>query len=177
MGFEWSALLLFYLIAPTYFVGEFPISYFAVLPQTHIIFTLWYLGAAVSFWIFASYHLKKHFRVPVKIFAVSMLTFVGLALWPYNPDEVVSSIVHNIFAQTSFATFYIGMILMARLSEDKHFRTITYLAVTLSAVLMVGFMLSPRRSGTILPFELSSWFVCQLWIIWISVRAFKKATV
>lgn len=177
MGFEWSALLLFYLLAPEYFSGQYPISYFATLPQTQFIFTLCYLGAAFSFWIFANHHLKKHYQTPIKIFAVSMLAFVGLAVFPYNPAEAFSARVHIILAQLTFVSFYVGMILMARLSDEKRFRFITYATVLLSTALMAGFILGPKNSPFILFFEATSWLVCQLWIIWISWRAFNKATV
>ena len=96
--FEWFALLFFYLREPIYFTGEHSISYFATLPQTRVVFTVFYLIAAVSFWIFAKHHLKKHYQTPVKIFVFSMIGFAGLALFPYEPASVLSTVIHNILA-------------------------------------------------------------------------------
>lgn len=58
-GIEWSALLLYYLKQPVYFGSQYPISYYATLPETRWIFTGCYVFAAVCFWIFARYYLIK----------------------------------------------------------------------------------------------------------------------
>lgn len=177
MGFEWLALTLYYLRAPVYFSGEYPVSYFATLPETRIIFSICYLGAAVCFWIFVNHHLKNHYKTPLKIFAYSMVTFAAVALIPYNPDSALSLLVHNVLVQSSFVAFWLGMFLLGKHSQDRRFKIISYAATLLSFGLMLGFVLVPEASRLTLFFELSSWLVCQLWIIWLSIRAYKKAYV
>jgi hypothetical protein len=172
--FEWFALLFFYLREPVYFTGEHPISYFATLPQTRIVFTVFYLIAAVSFWIFAKHHLQKHYQVPVKIFAFSMISFAGLALFPYDPANTMSTVIHNILAQSSFCSFLLGMYLMAKKSRSKRLRIITIFAVILSALLMISFIITPKDSHLVLGLEAGSWLVFQLWIIWVSYRSYRN---
>jgi hypothetical protein len=167
--FEWLALALFYLSQPTAFNGNLPISYFATLPQTRIIFTLCYVVAAISFWIFATFHLSKLYRTPLRIFAFSMLGFAAMAITPFNPDNTVSNVLHTLFTQSSFFAFLIGMYIMARSNEGKRFHYITILAATFSGVLLILFRFAPPGSHLILPFEAGAWLVCQLWIVWVSL--------
>lgn len=174
MGLEWLALLLFYLLEPKHFNGQYAISYFGSLPVTKPIYIICYLGAAITFWLFANYHFKNHFRTPIGWFAFSMLAMVAIALWPYEPSEIFSIIVHNSLAFASFGAFWIGMILVAKHSDSQNFRLATYLGVLVSVLLMLGFVLAPINSYWHLGLEASSWFICQVWIIWISIRAFSK---
>jgi hypothetical protein len=67
ISFEWLAVLLFYLLQPSAFDGEHPISYFAALPQTQAIFSICYTIAAISFWVFTKYHLRKYYAIPTKL--------------------------------------------------------------------------------------------------------------
>ena len=177
MGLEWFALIFFILREPYYFSGRYPISYFAALPTTQWVFSLCYFGAAICFWLFSTYHLKKHFVTPIKTFSVSMLLFSGLALYPYNPSNPISSTVHNWLAILSLGLFYLGMLFLAKYSSDQKFRLITSFSVVISMGLMIGFATIPRDSALILPFETSAWFVCQLWIVWISYLAYKRSLV
>ena len=172
--FELFALLLFYLHQPSAFNGNLPISYFATLPQTRIVFALCYVVAAISFWIFAKHHLSKHYRTPLKIFAFSMLGFAAMAITPFNPENGISNALHTVFSMSSFGAFLVGMYMMARDNEDKRFRYITYAATFLSGVLIVSFRFAPEGSHLIMPFEAGAWLVCQLWMVWVSLEAYKK---
>ena len=171
---EWFALLFFYLLEPQLFTGEHPLSYFATLPETRIVFSLCYLGAAVSFWVFANYHLKGLYRTPIIVFAFSMLAFAALALYSYDPTNVTSTTIHIILAQASFGSFLLGMALMAWRSDDIRFKKVTYAAVILSAALLAAFVLQPNTSRLVLILEVGGWFRFQLWTIWISRHAYLK---
>lgn len=172
---EWLALLFFYLREPQFFTGQHALSYFATLPETRIVFSLCYLGAAVSFWLFASYHLKNFYRTPVRVFALSMLAFAGLALYPYEPSSTISAVIHTIFAQSSFGLFLLGMVLMAWHSDDARFKVVTYVAIALSAILLIAYLFQPDTSRLLLVFEVGAWLMFQLWTIWISRHAYLKA--
>ena len=173
--FEWLALVLFFLSQPSAFTGNLPISYFATLAQTRIIFASFYVIAAFSFWIFANHYLSRHYRTPIKIFALSMIGFAAMALAPFDPNNSLSNALHTLFSHSSFLLFLLGMYLMAVKNEDKRFRYITLAATTLSAVLIVLFRLAPEDSNLILPFEAGAWFICQLGIIWVSLIVYKKS--
>jgi hypothetical protein len=171
---EWFALLFFYIQEPQFFTGEHPLSYFATLPETKIIFSLCYLGAAISFWLFANRHLKGLFRTPIKVFAFSMLAFAGLALFPYDPVNTISATIHIILAQASFGSFVLGMGLMAWQSDDIHFKRVTYLAVIISVMLLITLIIQSNTSRFVLILEVGAWLMFQLWTIWISRHAYQR---
>ncbi len=173
-GLEWLALLFFYFREPQFFTGEHPLSYFATLPETKIVFSLCYLGAAISFWIFANHHLRDVYHTPIKVFAFSMFAFAGLALYPYDPTSSTSTTFHIILAQTTFGSFLAGMALMARYSEDARFKKMTYIAVILSTALLIALIFQPAASRFVLLLEAGAWFMFQLWTIWISRHAYVK---
>jgi hypothetical protein len=81
---EWLAIILFYLLRPDQFNGQNPISYFAYYPQTQLVFSVCLTIAAVSFWIFSTWHLPKYYNTPVRLFALSMLGYAALALTPFD---------------------------------------------------------------------------------------------
>ena len=172
---EWFALLFFYLQEPQLFTGEHPLSYFATLPETKAVFSICYLGAAISFWIFANHHLRTLYYIPIKVFAFSMFAFACLALYPYNPGNAVSNTMHIVLAQASFASFLLGMALMARHAYDIRFKVVTYIAVAISAVLLTALIFQPHTSRLILILEVGAWFMFQVWTIWISRHAYLKA--
>jgi hypothetical protein len=174
VGMEWSALVFFYLRQPMDFTGALPISHFATLPQTRIVFTCFYLVAALSFWLFASRHLSKVYQTPLKLFAFSMLGFAAMAITPFNPADPLSNGLHTLFSHSSFVAFLVGMYLMAKNNEDRRFHGATVAAVVLSAMLMILFRFAPHGSYWLLFFEAGAWFICQLWIIWVSVLAHKR---
>jgi hypothetical protein len=173
VGFEWLAMAYFYLREPAYFSGQYPISYFASLPSTSFAFSGLYLLAAISFWLFANHYLKAFHKTPILVFAVSMTTFAALALFPYNPNIFASALIHNILAMMAWGFFIVGMVLMALQSDDRFFSRVTSYAIALSILLMMSFVL--LQKGTIIMFlEAGSWFVCQVWTIWLSYRTYKK---
>lgn len=173
--FELFALLLFYLHQPSAFNGNLPISYFATLPQTRVMFTLFYVIAALSFWIFAKHHLSRHYRTPLKIFAFSMIGFAAMAITPFDPNNTVSNVLHTIFSMSSFGAFLAGMYVMAKNNLDRQFRYITFAAVVLSGILIVSFRFVPQDSHLIMPLEAGAWFVCQVWMVWVSLVSYRKA--
>ena len=92
--FEWEALVLFYFFEPSYFDGHHPISFFATLPQTHFIFAACYTIAALNFLVFFRFHISKHYKTPMRVLALSLITFAAVAVLPYNPGNGVSTFVH-----------------------------------------------------------------------------------
>jgi len=171
---EWSALAIYYLKMPLYFGGKYPISYYATLPQTKWVFSTCYVLAAIFCWIFTRHHLTKYFYLPLRIFAISMVLFAATGLFPYNPDNTVSAIIHTALALSSGLLYLAGMCALARHTKDKIVFTTTIIAIVLSLSLTVAFMLSPRNSHLIFSFEAGSWLVLQIWMIWISFYVRKR---
>jgi hypothetical protein len=171
---EWLALLLYYLQMPAYFGGQYPISYYASLPQTKLIFTICYTLAGIFFWIFIRHHLHKYYRAPVHLFTISMFLFLALAIVPFNPHDVVSHTIHSIFGYSSSLFFAVGMFLMARNAKNKLVSRVTIVALAISIVLLFAFAQSPKDSHLIFAFEAGSWLVWQLWIIWITFYSYQK---
>jgi len=171
---EWAALLIYYFQAPEYFGGKYPISYYASLPQTHWVFAVFYTLAAINFWIFAKHHLTKLYRTPLRIFAWSMILFASMALFPFNPNDLTSTVIHSILAYSMGIAFLIGMYLLAKGTDDKHILRVTVMAITLNTLLTLAFVLAPKDSDLIFKLEAGSWFVCQLWIVWISYQAYQR---
>lgn len=170
---EWLALLLYYIQMPAYFGAQYPISYYASLPQTRLIFNICYGLAGTFFWIFVRHHLHKYYGAPIKIFGLSMILFIALALVPYNPDNAVSSTVHGMLGWSSGILFSIGMFFLAKNSRNRHVYWVSLLAIIISAALIVAFATSPKNSPLIFAFEAGSWLVWQIWVLWISYYSYK----
>ncbi|HSE29351.1 MAG TPA: DUF998 domain-containing protein [Candidatus Saccharimonadales bacterium] len=172
--FEWLAVILFFLIRPADFNGQNPISYFASLPETRAIFSVCLTIAAVSFWIFTRFHLPKHYAVPVRLFAASMLGYALLALVPYDPNNVASDIIHRILALFFSVTFLAGIYLVGKNNRDAQVRWVSYIAAALSGIILIMFLAFPK-SPILLVLEALSAFIGQAWIVWISFHSFAKA--
>lgn len=171
---EWLALLLYYVQMPAYFGGKYPISYFATLPQTRPVFNICYTLAGLFFWIFIRHHLHKFYRAPIKIFVLSMILFVGLALTPFNPDNSISNLIHSTLGWSSSLFFTVGMYLLAQNANNKSVYRATMIAIIVSLVFMVAFANVPKDSHLIFAFEAGSWFVWQIWVLWISYYSYKR---
>lgn len=160
--------MIYYLKMPLYFGGKYPISYFATLPETKWAFSICYVLAAFCFWIFAKHHLAKYYRIPLRIFGISMILFAATGLFPYSPIDTTSMAVHSALALSSGFLFLAGMYVLAKRANDKIIFKFTLISIALSFSLTIAFLLSPAGSGLIFIFETGSWLVLQLWIIWIS---------
>lgn len=171
---EWSSLLLYYLRTPLYFGGAHPISYFATLPETRLVFTICYVFAALCFWIFVRYHLTKYYRTPLKIFGVSLFLFAAVGLFPYDPNDLVSQVTHTFLAVSSGLLFLGGMYMLARHAKDTLLFRVTMVAVILSVCFNIALFLSPPDSQMIFAFETAGWLMMQLWVIWISFHIYKQ---
>lgn len=175
VAIEWLSLLGFYISNPANFSGQYPLSYFATIPQTRLIFSICYTLAALSFWVFVRYHLFKHYHTPTKIFTLSMLGFAGVAIIPFSFDNPITSTIHNLLALSFTVAFIVGMYLMARNNSDTKVKLVSGATAALSAILLVLFISSQKDSHFVLLFEAGSGLVCQLWMIWISFHTFKKS--
>lgn len=171
---EWLSVAGFYITNPTNFSGQRPLSYFATVPQTRIIFSLCYTLAALSFWIFVKYHLDRYYKTPVRTFTFSMLGFAAVALVPFSFDDPLTSTVHNLFAFSFTVLFIAGMFLMAKHNPDRQLRLISLSAVLLSAIFLALFFSVQKNSQYVMLFEAGSGLICELWMIWISFHSYRK---
>ncbi len=171
---EWLALLLYYIQQPAYFGGSYPISYFASLPQTRLIFNICYTLAGVFFWIFIKYHLHKHYPTPLKLLGLSMLLFIGLALVPFDPHNPTSDIIHNTIGFTSALLLSIGLFFMAKKANNQTVHRGTMLMLVGSLSLFAAFLITPKQSNLIFALEAGSWLILQLWVFWISFYTYKN---
>lgn len=171
---EWAALLIYYLQVPLYFGGQYPISYFATLPQTKIVFSVCYTVAAICFWIFVRHHVSKHYRVPIKIFGISMALLIGVALFPFDPNNAFSNAVHSILAYGSGLTFLAGVVVMAVHADDRFFTRVSMIAAVLSTGLTIAFAAIPPGSDLLFAFEAGSWLVWQVWTIWVTYYIYRN---
>lgn len=167
---EWSALLVYYLKMPFYFGGKYPISFFDTIPETRWAFTICYVLAAICFWIFVKHHLVKYYRIPLKIFGISLLLFAGVGLYPYNPTDLISTVIHSSLALSSGLLFIVGMLLIAVYTNDKHLSRITLLSSIASFSLTIAFLVVSKQSHLVFLFEVGSWLMLQLWTIWITLH-------
>ncbi len=171
---EWSALLVYYVKQPVYFGVQYPISHYGTLPETKWVFTSCYVLAAICFWLFAKHHLVKYFDVPLKIFGVSLILFACTGLYPFDFTDKISTVIHSFLAASSGTLFLTGMYILAKKAKDVYLYRITTVAVSLSFIFSVIFLLLPKTSQLVFTFEASSWLVLQLWTIWLSFYTHKK---
>jgi hypothetical protein len=174
---EWAALLFYYLQLPLYFGGSHPISYFATVPQTRATFSICYTLAGIAFWIFAKHHLNKHFDMPLRVFGISMIFFIGMALFPFNPSSLASLLIHSSLTYSCAGLFLAGMYLTAKRSNDERLFRVTIAAIILNILLSIAFATAPAASNLVFSFEAGSWLVVQLWIIWLSFYLHNKKSV
>jgi hypothetical protein len=175
VAIEWLSLLGFYISNPSNFSGQYPLSYFATIPQTRLIFSICYTLAALSFWIFVKYHLNRHYQTPTKMFTLSMLGFAAVAIIPFSFNDPLTSTIHNLSALFFSVTFIAGMYLISRTNGDKQVKVVSGAMAAFSTIFLVLFMSSRENSHLILLFEAGSGLVCQLWMIWISLHIFRKS--
>lgn len=171
---EWSSLLIYYLKMPLYFGSKYPISYFATLPQTRLVFSICYVIAAICCWIFVKHHLGKYYRTPLKIFGVSLSLFAVMGLFPYDPSDAVSQVIHTSLAVSCGLLFFAGMYMLARHAKDNHLFKITIVAIILGLSFNLALFLSPPDSQLIFAFEASGWLMIQLWLIWLSFHTHRR---
>lgn len=172
---QWLALLLCYIQVPSYFDGTYPISYFATLPQTQLIFTSSSTLAGLFSWLFVKHHLQNYYHVPLKIFAWSMILFVCVAVIPFHPDNSASSIFHGALAWSAAILFVFAMSILAKNSKKKSVYTTSLCAIILSIILLVAYAASPKGSRLTFVFEAGTCFVWQMWILWISYDTFSRS--
>jgi hypothetical protein len=165
---EWLSLFLYYLKMPAYWGNKYPISYFDTLPQTRLIYSFCYVLASIFFWIFVRHHLSKQYKTPIRIFEVSMVAFIGIALIPFDPQNTLSHITHVTLGYISAFAFGLGMYLTAKNAQNKIVYRVTVLAIVSSAIFLTIFASLSRESNLLFAFEACSWLVVQLWIIWIT---------
>lgn len=174
VGFEWLALASFFVMHPELFDGRHPISYFASLPDTRWIFSVCYVLAAGCFVaFFHAARTKLQFRLPERLFGVSLASFVLLAIWPYQPTQLVSNSVHLLLFFLTATTFMVGMWRTHAPRSERSFNQISRsLAVTAAVVFVVfigsGFAGLPQVT---LPLEAGWWLVLQVWVIWVNIEA------
>lgn len=176
---EWSALLIYYLKMPFYFGGKYPISYFDTIPETRWAFMVCYVLAALCFWIFAKHHLAKYYHIPLKIFSASLILFACVGLYPYNPANSTSALIHSSLALISGLLFIVGMLLIALHAKDRRLSIVTTVSSIASFSLTIAFLLVPKQSSLVFSLEAGSWLVLQLWTIWITlhVRKYGRMTI
>ncbi|HSA84129.1 MAG TPA: DUF998 domain-containing protein [Patescibacteria group bacterium] len=172
VGVEWLALLFYYILVPAYFGGKYPISYYAYLPQTKFIFACCYTLAGFFFWIFIHHHLNKYYQVPIKIFVVSMVFFIALAIIPFDPTDPMSSKIHQYLGMLSSIFWLIGMLFLIKNAQNKIVSLVTFFTMIISLVPFFLFLSAPKGSQLIFFLEASSWLLWQLWIIWISFYSY-----
>ena len=171
---EWLAIGLFYTLRPDGFSGQSPISYFAAYPETQLVFSVCLTIAAVSFWVFSTWHLPKHYNTPVRLFAVSMLGYAALALTPFDPYNAASDALHKVLALGFSVTYLAGIYLVGKHNHDQQVRRASYLTVAVGGIAMVIFLLMDQNNPYRLLFEATSAMIGQMWIVWISWHSFKK---
>jgi hypothetical protein len=170
---EWLALCLFYILEPSDFDGHHPISFFATLPQTHYIFAACYTIAALNFWIFFWFNISKRYKTPKNVLALSLVTFAAVAVFPYNPSNAASTIVHVTMFLISSMTFMYSMYVISKSESNARFRNVSIALVTLSAVTFLIYVALSNSSLT-MPLEAGWWLILQVWVIWISYCSFQK---
>jgi hypothetical protein len=173
VAIEWSALLSYYLRLPQYWGGKYPISYYATLDQTKLTFTISYILAGIFFWIFVRHHLTRYYNVPLKLFGLSMILFVGLALFPYHPNNIGNSIIHGILGYSSAITFLIASYMTGR-NASKQIHRVSLIGAIFSIFFILAFAAAPKDSHFIFTFEALGWLIWQLWILLITYHTLRK---
>lgn len=174
---EWLALLLFFLIEPAYFGGKYPISFFATLPNTRVIFNVCYTLAAIFFAIFFSTRLAVHSRRAVQAMNISMVIFSALALYPYSASNALSYFIHHSLALLAGLFFCLGIVFMANSTKDIVVAYVTKMILILSVILLILFAIAlPNAHPSVFVLEAGSWLLWQIWVLWITHRTWVRSS-
>ncbi len=165
---DWCALAIFYAIYPERMQMRYTVSSFALLPETNVLFSVFFLFAAISFWIFVQFYLAQHLKTPKKIFGISMfgllITLVAVAM-PHSPWY---PILHIVGIWTFAVFFLVAIMIMDRANVRVDFRRVTRVTAACSIVLLVVlYLLRPLHITLI--FELAIAVICHFWILWVTV--------
>ena len=171
---EWTALFLFYINAPVNYYGLPPLnlSYFATLPETRYIFATSLSIAAISFWVFVKWHLSKKLETPIELFTLSMFAYLILACTPFDPTNAFSHNLHKVIAFVFTVTFIWGMFLLGKNNAHTALRTFSYLTASLATFLSIT-MFALTDQSLFFMLELLVGFICQIWIIGVTLYTFK----
>lgn len=172
--FEWLAVGYFYIHRPDNYNGEQTISYFATNPQTRIVFSICFALAALSILLFVRLHLRKHFAVPVRLLTFASLSFLAMALIPFNPHDLLSNTVHTGLAFACTVAYILAMYKMARLNTDPLLRRYS-LPLAITAGLLCVVMFITQESSFFIVLEVLTGFLCQLWVIGVNLQILGKS--
>lgn len=164
IAFEWLAVLFFYFYSPATFGKDQPLSYYATLPQTRLVFVTCLSIAAISFWIFVTYHLSKHLKTPVTLFSFSMLSYLATAIIPFQMDNGWSENIHRLLTLSFSLSFILGIYFMGKYNESKKFKLLSFTTAFTTITVTIIMFLIPNKSIFFI-LELLSAFICQLWMI------------
>ncbi len=172
--FEWSAIILFYLLAPSYFDGSHPLSLFSIVPETRAIYFICYLLAPLSFLVFIKWHLSKYYRTPVTVFFLSMISFATLAVTTYDPSNELNKFVHDSIARFFAVTFLLGIYLFYKRNKDSNLKKISIFVIAVAAVL--SFLVRElEKTSHVLMLEIVAGLLCQYWTLLVSYKAYLKS--
>lgn len=172
--FEWLALAIFVVLRPDFLDGHHPLSDYASLPETRVVFSVCLTIAASCFWVFTRFHLPKFYDTPIKLFAASMLGYAALALVPFDPSSAASDAIHKVFALFFSVSLIVGIFIMGTRNKDAGLRNASYLTVAISTITLLLFLTTTRDSPFFLLLESMGALTCQVWIVWISFHSFRR---
>ena len=164
---DWSVLVIFYSIYPERMQLRYTVSSFALLPETNVLFSVFFLFAVIAFWIFVQFYLSQHYKTPKKVFGLSMLGIILALIAVAIPHSPWYPLLHIVGSWTFALGFLLAITLMDRDNTQKQFRRVTRIvAVASAATLVLLFLLRPLHITLI--FELAIAVICHFWILWVT---------
>lgn len=143
------------------------------MPATHFIFTLCLSIAAVSFWLFIKWQVKKYFKTPINLFSISMFCYFALAVIPFIPDDALSYNLHNLLTFGFTSTFILSMYYMGIKNQDKKLKMYSFLTAV-PATLLYIILATISSQKYFFPIEAGIGFLCQIWSLAINFHLYKR---
>lgn len=172
---EWLTLLGFLLLDFNYAQQLRPISYFATRPHTQQLFTVGFALSAILVWIFVAFWARKHIKISLGLFTLSMAFFLAMAIIPFRPEEIQNLIQHERVTALFALTYVLGMLHVGLRNIDPGLRKVSFIcgAIGLAFGIITYNTNNAVNTQTIIFYEVICALAAQFWIIYVSLHILK----
>lgn len=168
VGLVWIALIGFFLLDTSFFLQFRPLSYFATRPNTRSMYTASFVMAAIFLWVFMTFWVRRFLRVPVGLFTISCVAFIGVAAIPFHPEDIRNLVQHENITTLFAAALILGIFFVGYLNKNAALKKLSYLCAGVGFVASFIVWQSDGSSKLIVFLEIFNALLAQTWIIWLS---------
>lgn len=167
---EWLTILGFIILDYDYAEKLHPISYFATRPNTQDLFTIGFALSGVLVWSFVVFWARKHVKISVLLFTLSMGCFIAMATIPFRPENIQNLVQHERVTALFALTYVLGMLHVGVRNPDPGLRRRSLICGTIGLILGITIWNTNNAIHTtsIIFYEIICALAAQYWILYLS---------